>query len=518
MPNCEFCNGAISPASNHIHVEQFTDANVSAADAADFYVCSWACLAGEAKKRGETKLRKRIADQERAIERLRNGNRALTCQHECPKCGKIFVTHESIVGLFLIGAVEFAVLAIVLLLMILCAPKAHGQTHPSDSVYVPSAISLTNGPGTYRTRLDVTNLTGDPVLVTFTFQPVNTFDGRNAITVPWGLWIGSHATMPLDDALAFCGITQAQGQLILDACLAGADCSRKAEDARELAGQPSMRRVIGVSSVNCAAVQGIGSHCWARSGVPFNEYVSSDDRTAGLDHVAIIGIKDDDRYLTKVGVNNMSAFNSTVAVMTLFDGAGIRRGQAIQPLGPLVAFYRSVEEIFPVLLQQNRLDRTPLVANPWIRVEQTDTAWGAEADAAGCINGCARFTAYADMRDRLSGSVTPLGVEYDAPDPGKGFCAQNPGACGGLAPKALAVRALSVVPQSAFTDDNEMVRSLLTVMSTQDRLLAIARNDAQRRAAILADPVVIRAMVREQGASAAVKVAVPVPHQRIEKE
>lgn len=69
--DCEFCNGAITIAGNHIKVEQFTDTSVTAADAAEFVVCSWGCLAGEAKKRGEAKLKARAERQEREIQELR---------------------------------------------------------------------------------------------------------------------------------------------------------------------------------------------------------------------------------------------------------------------------------------------------------------------------------------------------------------------------------------------------------------------------------------------------------------
>jgi len=67
MQDCEHCYGPIAFNGHSIHIEEYLPISVSAASAADFTVCSWSCLAAEAKKRGEANLKARVDAQEQEI-------------------------------------------------------------------------------------------------------------------------------------------------------------------------------------------------------------------------------------------------------------------------------------------------------------------------------------------------------------------------------------------------------------------------------------------------------------------
>jgi hypothetical protein len=163
---------------------------------------------------------------------------------------------------------------------------------------------------------------------------------------------------------------------------------------------------------------GTVTHCSPIEVVPWYDYASSNDRAAGRDHLSIVGVRNDDRYQTKIGFLNASEYSTTLIIATLHNGAGAQiDGAYTVRLAPLGSHYQSAEIAFPSL-RESRLNRIPPINSPWIRIEQTDTVPTRQAYAYNCADGCPAFMAWGDLHDRASESVVvQLGVEFDVPPP-----------------------------------------------------------------------------------------------------
>ncbi len=316
--------------------------------------------------------------------------------------------------------------ALLVLIFGLCG-IAYAQFPAADRVVLPTAGHASNGATTFVSNVTITNLSVGPVTIDVIYSPVNTLAANadsnhpNELLMyfPAVIRIANRASLTFPDFFAnTLKMPSGNGMLIFKAHRDLPDRWRSMGDSWRDMSAFDAYCLISVESSSCSTTIGehdvtgklcaIGmcAHCESFPGIPWHEYVSSDDRQA-LAKVSINWIKSTPQFRTKIGINNLSQWSSTTIGVTLFDGNGVQRGQIQQRLGPL----------------ENMIQEVGIAAgwfkdippNAWVKVEQAATEPIPEAKSTDCSDGCPAFTAYGVMIDSQTGDQTRLPPEFDAP-------------------------------------------------------------------------------------------------------
>lgn len=381
-------------------------------------------------------------------------------------CGRV---HQRGTALRRSAGVFLATLALVFVALLYPLPMKAQNFRPASQIYLPIGGHAVAGATTYATDLRVSNASADPVSVSITFVRANASDTDPHFPlqryIPDAFRLGPFERgyeVP-DGKLVELGVSGI-GLLIFDGCKVGADCSTAYDMLRgkriERGPNVLARRDISVEARIHSYASGRGPLGGTRGdsypAIPWYMAATPDGKAAGMDHVFITGIRDDARFRTNLGFVNVSEYSSTKLIVTLFDGAGIERGQYVQPLGPLESTPPiSVETMFSVLAT-NRFNRMPPIAGAWVNVEQSGIEPNALAAAQrdvilGCADGCPGFMAYGTMIDNTTGDAMPMEAQFDTSDRGRvgeslaDYCAEHPehpDACRGLAPGSVSKSAL----------------------------------------------------------------------------
>lgn len=313
----------------------------------------------------------------------------------------------------------FLVFVALFLWLILHAVPAHGQNfRAADQVYLVTAGHAVSGDKEFATELHVTNLSSDPVNVSITYARANTFNADperfpERLPVHIHLGPGEYREIPADE-VAKMGIS-GFGMLVFDACFEGADCSYFTAWRFAYAGvHESPTRAISVEAIirsNCTVqVNGqakVGTCGDSYAGIPWFDAARPDER------LVITGIRSTTQYRTNLTLVNGSQFSGIYITATLFDGTtGMQRGQYTVHLGPLESMQMSAASMYPAL-DANRLQRVPIVSNPWVRIEASGIVATADAWRFGCADGCAKFLAQGSLIDNQSGDAMPLMPEFE---------------------------------------------------------------------------------------------------------
>jgi len=284
----------------------------------------------------------------------------------------------------------------------------------ADQVYVPAAGHASSSTATFISDVFISNLSDDSVDISVIYAT-----GANPAANPANLQqfskvltLAPRERRELPDFVAnTLHLTTALGQLVFNACKAGADCTPDPST-----GLNTNYRNISVESriysvalgANPSTAPTVGQ---LFSGIPWYNFVSESASGAGLDKLFITGIRNTDQYRTNMGFVNASQFSTTTLTATLFSSTGAQLAQnsfTLQPLGWLQTQVGSAS-LFPSFV------KAATSTGAYVVVQQGGTQPTSDAAAAGCTAGCPAFFAYGSQLDNQTNDPTTLEPQYLQP-------------------------------------------------------------------------------------------------------
>lgn len=285
----------------------------------------------------------------------------------------------------------------------------------ADQVYIPAAGFLSGASGTFISDVFVSNVNEtESVTVSvvfsagaggaqqtfnnlFTLAPRERREFINFIQNTLNLPAGSF------------------GQLIFNACLAGADCTQNTQD--DFGISPFFRDITVQSRIysippGTSLSQNPPTTGQLFAGVPWYHYVSQEQSASGLDRVFITGLRNTGAagqagtYRGNIGLVNASQFSSTTIAVKLFDTRGNQIGSefttTLQPLGHTQF---TLGSMFPAFTGST-------ATGAYVTVEQRNSTPTSNAPQSCQPNGCPGFFAYGSVLDNLSGDATTMEAQY----------------------------------------------------------------------------------------------------------
>ncbi|HEY4639866.1 MAG TPA: hypothetical protein VII75_00855 [Thermoanaerobaculia bacterium] len=280
----------------------------------------------------------------------------------------------------------------------------------ADQVYVPAAGHVQGNSATFISDLFISNLSDDSVDISVIMAK----DAAGTQTpFPKVLTLLPRERRELRDFVKnTLNQTSFFGQLIFNACKAGADCTPDPST-----GLNANYRNISVESRVFSVANGADPLTAATngqlfSGIPWYNFVSESASGAGLDKIFITGIRNTDQYHTNLGFVNASQFSSTTLTATLFSGTGTQLAQSsftLQPLGNLQALVGASN------LFSTAFPKAATSTGAYVIVQQGGTTPTSDAAANGCPTGCPAFFAFGSQLDNQTQDATTLEPQYLQP-------------------------------------------------------------------------------------------------------
>lgn len=298
----------------------------------------------------------------------------------------------------------------------LCAVGAMASNfRAADQVYLPIAGHLQSaGQPVYVSDVYISNLSSDSVDISVIFSSgVNGSDnpaGGKGLEHKNVVRLAPFERKEFPNFMANTLNRQGQfGQLIFNACLAGADCGPSTQNPSGYS--PNFRNISVESriySMPTGSVPGTGQPTTGQlfSGIPWYNFVSSLQTDNKLHRIFITGLTQNTEYRSNIGLVNASQFSATDLVVRLYRGNAPTTQVAeyalrLQPLGQAQANF---SQIFPGVTG----------ANFFVTVEQRNNAASADAPS-GCVEGCPAFLAYGSVLDNKTNDATTLEPQYEIP-------------------------------------------------------------------------------------------------------
>ena len=278
----------------------------------------------------------------------------------------------------------------------------------ADQVYIPAAGHVGGANATFVSDVFLSNLSDDSVDVSIIFSTGPT---GTQTSFPKKLTLLPRERRELPDFISTTlGLSSAFGQVILNGCKAGADCTPDPNTGlnanyRNISAES---RIFSFTGTNQATAPTNGQ---LFSGIPWYNFVSETASGAGLDKVFITGVRNTPQYKTNIGFVNASQFSTTTLTATLFSGTGTQLGQNSFTLGPLGFQQATVgaANLFPSFAQ------AATSTNVWVEIKQSGTQPTGDANANGCPTGCPAFFAYGSQLDNVTQDATTLEAQYYQP-------------------------------------------------------------------------------------------------------
>jgi hypothetical protein len=282
----------------------------------------------------------------------------------------------------------------------------------ADQVYVPSGGHISTSTTTFLSDVFISNLSAtDSVDVSVVFASgANPQASANTLLqFPKVITLTPNERRELPDFVSTnLHLTSALGQLIFNACKAGADCTPDPTTGLN----PNYRdisvesRIFSVAvGTNPATAPTVGQ---LFSGIPWYNYVSESSAGVGLDKVFITGVRNTAQYRTNIGFVNASQYSSTTITAKLFDGKTnnllAQNSVTLQPLGTFGPV--SVGSVFQSFTQ------SATSTNAYVTFEQGGTQATGDAAVNGCPTGCPAFLAYGSQLDNQTTDATTLEPQY----------------------------------------------------------------------------------------------------------
>ena len=297
--------------------------------------------------------------------------------------------------------------------MLLAVGASASNFRGADQVYIPAAGHAAGSSGTFISDVYLSNLTSDEVEVSVIYQSAGENGGtgtefKNVITLK-----GFERKEYLDffrSALNLQG--NAFGQLIFNGCKKSTSCGTDTQDPNTGVSQ-NFRAISAESRIYQlpnpdAALPAPNTRITGQlfSGIPWYNFVSSLQSTAGLDKVFITGITNDVNFRANLGVVNASQYSRTTIKFTLYQGTmttADKKAERLIEIGPLGS-------ISPTGLN-DMFQGTFTGSNYFVVVEQTNNQ-PANDPPSSCIQGCPAFIAFGSVVDNRSGDATTLEPQY----------------------------------------------------------------------------------------------------------
>ena len=276
----------------------------------------------------------------------------------------------------------------------------------ADQVYIPVAGHVQGGSSLFVSDVFISNLTTDQVSVSVIYGQQN---GKGAFqTFPNVITLNSNERKEFVDFFptVLPSISGPFGLLVFNACKAGADCTPDPVN-----GENANFRQISVESRIYAIPVG-GSPSISPTvgqdmpGIPWYNFVSSNEANAGLAKVFISGFRTNTAYRGNIGVVNASQFSSTQIIATLRNGSdGTQVGtQHVFNLAPLTFEQPSLTSAFGSVGSGTNL---------WVELQQGTSTPTSDAASNGCADGCPAYLAFGSVLDNQTSDPTTLEAQYE---------------------------------------------------------------------------------------------------------
>jgi hypothetical protein len=279
----------------------------------------------------------------------------------------------------------------------------------ADQVYVPAAGHASSSTATFVSDVFISNLSDDSVDISVI---LSTGTAGTQTPFPKLLTLLPRERRELRDFVKNTLSQQsALGQLIFNACKAGADCTPDPTTGlnanyRNISVESRIYSVALNADTTTAPTTG-----QLFSGIPWYNFVSESASGAGLDKVFIAGVRNTDQYRTNIGFVNASQFSTTTITATLFSGSGTQIGQSSFTLAPLgsVQGQAGSATIFPTFT------KAATATGAYVVFQQGGTTPTSDAAANGCPTGCPAFFAFGSSLDNQTNDPTTLEPQYLQP-------------------------------------------------------------------------------------------------------
>lgn len=280
----------------------------------------------------------------------------------------------------------------------------------ADQVYVPAAGHASSSSATFLSDVFISNLSDDSVDISVIFA--TGFPNSTQTPFPKVLTLAPRERRELRDFVKnTLNLNSALGQLIFNACKAGADCTPDPSTGlnsnyRNISVESRIYSVALNADPNTAPTTG-----QLFSGIPWYNFVSESASGAQLDKIFITGVRNTAQYRTNMGFVNASQFSTTTLTATLFSGTGAQLAQntfTLQPLGWVQTGVGSAS-LFPSFTQASTS------TGAYVIVQQGGTQPTGDASANGCPAGCPAFFAYGSQLDNQTNDPTTLEPQYQQP-------------------------------------------------------------------------------------------------------
>lgn len=301
--------------------------------------------------------------------------------------------------------------------MTMCAAGAYASNfRGADQVYIATAgriVQPTNN--TFVSDVQLANLTSDTVVVSVIYQPINTATNPAIPSTIGQEFKDIIELAPFErreykdfftSALNFQG-NNPFGLLILNGCLKGANCGASGTD--DEANTQNYRAISAESRIYSFKTQlgrASGTVGQLFSGIPWYNFVSMLQASAGLDEVFITGATQNAEFRTNIGLINASQYSTTNLSVRLYRGR-VRNEDLVASttvtLTPLENRQTNIPGLFP---------NAPLNDNYFIVVEQISSTPNPTGVPSTCDQGCPAFLAYGSVLDNVTTDATTLESQY----------------------------------------------------------------------------------------------------------
>ena len=303
--------------------------------------------------------------------------------------------------------------------LMLCAAGAYASNfRGADQVYIPTAgriIQPTNN--TFISDVQLANLTGDTVVVSVLYQPINADrDPNNPATI--GQEFKDVITLAPFERKEYRDFFQSAlnlqsgfGLLILNGCKQGADCGPSGtDDEANIANYRAISAESRIYSFKTLQGQASGTKGQLFSGIPWYNFVSMLQASADLDEVFITGVthtaNSGTGFRSNIGLVNASQYSSTDIRLTLYRGR-IRTedkvAETVVHLTPLKNIQTNIPGLFPT---------APFNDNYFVVAQQISSTPNPSGVPSTCDQGCPAFLAYGSVLDNVTDDATTLESQY----------------------------------------------------------------------------------------------------------
>jgi len=277
----------------------------------------------------------------------------------------------------------------------------------ADQVYIPISGHIQGGASLFVSDVFISNLSSDQVQVSLIYGPQNG-KGETFRSFPNKITLNANERKEFIDfyPTVLPEISSPFGLLVFNACKANSDCTPDPVN-----GENANFRPISVESRIYAIAVGANPATAASNGqdmpgIPWYNFVSSTESSAGLSKIFITGFRSNTGYRGNLGVLNASQFSSTTLIATLRDGAtGAQIGtQKTFNLPPLTFEQPNIGG--------GTFGSVGTGTNLYIELEQGVSTPTGDAASNGCSDGCPAFLSWGSVLDNQTNDPTTLEAQY----------------------------------------------------------------------------------------------------------